>query len=71
MRRRPDQRDLRAVLGAVKARPGSMEARGKASATASLDGPLRAARLHAQAETKERPPGTNKGTAQNEELSMT
>ena len=32
-------------------------------ATASLDGPLRAARLHAQAGTKERPPGTNKGTS--------
>jgi hypothetical protein len=29
-------------------------ARGKTSATASLDGPLRAARLHAQAGTKER-----------------
>jgi hypothetical protein len=41
---RPLQRDPRAVLGAVKARPGSMEARGKACATASLDGPC-AARL--------------------------
>ena len=35
----------------------------QACATASLDDPLRAARLHAQAGTKERPPGTNKGTA--------
>jgi hypothetical protein len=39
MRWRPDQRDPRAVLGAVKAWPGRTEARGKASATASLDGP--------------------------------
>ena len=54
---------IRAVLGAVKAWPGSMGARGKARATANLDGPLRAARLHAQVGTKERPPGTNKGTA--------
>jgi len=29
------------------------------------------ARLHAQAGTKERPPGTYKGTEQNEESSMT
>jgi hypothetical protein len=39
MRRRPNQRDPRSVLGAVKAWPGSTEARGRASATASLDGP--------------------------------
>ena len=62
MQWRPVQRDPRAVLGDVKAWPGSVEARCKACATASLDGPLRAARLHAQAGTKERPPGTNKGT---------
>jgi transposase len=45
--------------------------RDKTGATANLDGPLRAARLHSQAGTKERPQGTNKGTARSEELSMT
>src|SRR5262249_38660322 len=55
----------------IKAWPGNAGARGKASATASLDDPLRAARLHAQAGTKEQPSGTNKGTVRNEELSMT
>ena len=39
MRWRPVQRNPRAVLGAVKAWPGSIEASGKACATASLDGP--------------------------------
>jgi hypothetical protein len=63
--------DPRAVLGAVKARPGGGRARRPDSTTAGLDGPLRAARLRAQAGTKERPPGTNKGTARSEELSMT
>jgi transposase len=62
MRRRPNQRDPRAVLGPVKAWPGNMDPRGKISATASLDGPLRAARPRSQAGTKERPHGTNKGT---------
>jgi len=71
MRWRPDPLDPRAVLGPVKAWPGNAGARGKASATASLDDPLRAARLHAQAGTKEQPSGTNKGTVRNEELSMT
>ena len=70
MRWRPDLLDPRAVLGPVKAWPGSRGARGKTSATASLDGPLCATRLHAQAGTKERPPDTNKGTTQKEELSM-
>ena len=70
--RRPDPLDPRAVLGPVKAWPGNAGARGKPSATASLDRPLRAARsAHAQAGTKERPQGTNKGTARNEERSMT
>jgi hypothetical protein len=62
---------LVAVLGAVKARPGRGRARRQDSTTAGLDGPLRAARLRAQAGTKERPPGTNKGTARSEERSMT
>jgi len=34
-----------------------MAASGKARTMASLDRPLRAARLHTQAGTKERPPG--------------
>ena len=51
----------RAVLGPVKAWPGSKGARGKTSVTASLDGPWRAARLRAQAGTKEWQKGTNKG----------
>jgi hypothetical protein len=53
MRWRPVQRNPRAVLGAVKAWLGSMDTRGEACATASRR-PLRAARLHAQAGTKER-----------------
>ncbi len=67
MRSRPGQRERRAVLGPVKAWPGDGRARGKASAAASLDGPLRAARGQLQAGTKEQLHGTNKGTAQNEE----
>jgi hypothetical protein len=55
MRWRPVQRNPRAVLEAVKTWPSSIDARGKASTTASLDGPLRAARLHAQ--------GRDEGTA--------
>src|ERR1700756_240462 len=64
---RPDLLDPRAVLGAVKARPGGGRARRQDRTTAGLDGPLRAARLRAQAGTKERPPGTNKGTGRSEE----
>lgn len=36
--------DPRAVLGAVKAQPGNAGARGKPSATAGLDRPMRATR---------------------------
>ena len=50
-----DPLDPRAVLGAVKAQPGNAGARRKPSATAGLDRPLRAARLHAQ--------GRDEGTA--------
>src|SRR5215467_323698 len=39
-RPRPDLLDLRAVLGAVKVRPGSSRARRQDSTTAGLDGPL-------------------------------
>src|SRR6478735_3128974 len=43
---RPELLECRAVLGPVKAWPGEAGARGKANATASLDGPLRVARQH-------------------------
>ena len=43
---RPELLECRAVLGPVKAWPGDAGARGKANATASLDGPLRVARQH-------------------------
>ena len=66
-----DPLDPRAVLGTVKAQPSSMEARGRACPTASLDRPCARRVRSPQAGTKERPPGTNKGTAQIKELSMT
>jgi hypothetical protein len=69
-RRRPELLDPRAVLGAVKAQPGSGRARRQDSTTAGLDGPC-ARRVCAQAGTKERPPGPNQGTARSEERSMT
>jgi hypothetical protein len=59
MRWRPNLLERRAVRGPVKAWPGRIEAHGKARATASLDGSLRAARLHPQVGTKERLQGTN------------
>jgi hypothetical protein len=71
MRYRPDQLDHRAVLGPVKAWPGSKGARGKISATASLDGPLRAARLRAQAGTKETAARHEQRKGSNGDLSMT
>src|ERR1700738_968102 len=43
---RPALLECRAVLGPVKAWSGDAGARGKANATASLDGPLRVARQH-------------------------
>ena len=67
----PDPLDPRAVLGAVKARPGNAGARCKPSATAALTAPARGASLHPQVGTKERPLGTNKGTGRNEEQAMT
>src|SRR5262249_7185085 len=39
MKQRPDPLNPRAVLGPAKASPGNARARGKARATASLDGP--------------------------------
>jgi transposase len=61
MRCRPDQLDHRAVLGPVKAWPGSKEREARPARRPAFDGPLRAARLPAQAGTKERLQGTNKG----------
>jgi hypothetical protein len=55
MMRSSDPLDPRAVLGAVKARPGSGRARREVSATAGLDGPLRA--------TRRRLAGRDEGTA--------
>jgi hypothetical protein len=68
MKQRTDPLNPRAVLGPVKAWPGNAGARGKASATANLDGPCaRRASAHPQVGTKERPPATNKGTAPSQE----
>jgi hypothetical protein len=55
MRRHPVQRDLRAVLGPVNAWPGNGGARGKARATANLDGPY--------ARRTSAPAGRDEGTA--------
>src|SRR6201993_4545446 len=55
MRWLPVQRNPRAVLGAVKAWPGSTDARGETCATASLDGPC-ARRVRG-------PAGRDEGTA--------
>ncbi|MGY4285795.1 transposase [Bradyrhizobium sp. LM2.7] len=59
------------VLGAVKAQPGSGRASRQDSTTAGLDGPCARRVCARKAGTKERPPGTNKGTVRSEELSMT
>lgn len=48
--------DRRAVLGAVKARPGNAGASRKQSATAGLDRPEHGATHVLRAGTKERPP---------------
>jgi hypothetical protein len=56
MRSRPDRREPRAVLTAVKARPQRRERGGEASATADLDGPCARRIGTLQVGTKERPP---------------
>jgi hypothetical protein len=66
-----DPLDPRAVLGAVKARPGNAGASRKPSATAGLDRPCARRNRRLQVGTKERPLGTNKGTGRNEEQAMT
>jgi hypothetical protein len=55
MMRSSDPLDLRAVLGAVKARPGSGRATWEVSATAGLDRPCARRVDDVQAGTKERP----------------
>jgi hypothetical protein len=55
MQASPDPLDPRAVLGAVKARPGNAGARSKPSPTADLDRPARDAIDALRAGTKERP----------------
>ena len=53
----PDPLDPRAVLGAVKARPGNAGARRKPSATAGRDRPCARRNRRLQVGTKERPLG--------------
>ena len=66
-----DPLDPRAVLGAVKARPGNAGACRKPSATADLDRPC-ARRDRRSADRDEGTAlGSNKGTAQYEEQAMT
>jgi hypothetical protein len=65
-----DPRDVGAVLGAVKARPG-MAVRGVRSARRpALTAPARDAFDDVQVGTKERSSGTNKGTERDEEQAM-
>jgi hypothetical protein len=66
--RSSDPFDPRAVLGAVKARPGNGSARWQASTTAGLDRACARRINDVRAGTKERPQGTNKGTRQIEGL---
>jgi hypothetical protein len=63
-------RDPRAVLGAVKARPGNAGARRKPTRRPALTAPARDAIDVLRAATKERL-GSNKGTARYEEQAMT
>jgi hypothetical protein len=66
---RPGLLDPRAVRRPVKAWPANTGASDEVIATASLDRPLaRGAPVHPQAGTKERPPGTNKGTVRSKEI---
>ncbi len=63
LRLRPSLRKRGTVLGAVKAWPADAGAGTKAIATPTLTAPARDALHNLQAGTKERPHGTNKGTA--------
>src|SRR5258708_17089349 len=62
----PLEANPRAVLGPVKVWPGNTGATRQARRP-TLTVPARGAPLHPQVGTKERPPGTNKGTVQSQE----
>jgi hypothetical protein len=66
-----DPLDPRAVLGAVKARPGNAGARRKPTQRPALTAPARDAIDVLRAGTKERPLGSNTGTARYKEQAMT
>ena len=66
MRRRPELLDPRAVLGPVKAW-AMLEQAASYARRPALTAPARGAPSLPQAGTKERPPGTNKGTARSKE----
>jgi hypothetical protein len=67
----PDLLDPRAVLGAVKARPGSGRARREVSVTAGLDRACARRDRRCAGRDEGTALGTNKGTAQDKERSMT
>jgi hypothetical protein len=64
---RPDPFNPRAVLGTVKVWPGHASARGKARATANLDGPCARRTSAPTGRDEGTAAGTNKGTAQSQE----
>src|SRR6202158_3885167 len=66
-----DPLDPRALLGAVKARPGNAGARRKPSATAGLDRPCARRDRRSAGRDKGTALGSNKGTARYEEQAMT
>jgi hypothetical protein len=66
-----DPLDPRAVLGAIKARPGNAGASRKPSATAGLDRPCARRDRHSAGRDEGTALGSNKGTAQDEEHAMT
>src|SRR5262245_49183773 len=63
MRQRRNLPDPRAVLGPVKGGLAMPEHDARQARQPALTAPARGASAHPQAGTKERPPGTNKGTA--------
>ncbi len=66
-----DPLDPRAVLGAVKARPGNAGACRKPSATAGLDRPCARRNARPAGRDEGKAPGSNEGTARQEEQAMT
>jgi len=67
----PDLPDPRAVLGAVKARPGDVQSAVSQEQRPALTAPVRDAIDVLRAGTKERPFSPNKGTTQYREQAMT